>query len=145
MMQLLYITEDSEVRSMEETNYVKMIEQAQMMAKLMGGGTQSLEENQPDMEKMLDMMKLFQSIGQNKVNEPVEEMMERSADIKATAKPEGRYMAGNGIQAIKAAIPYLDHRYRKTMLLFIKVMEIHRLMEEMSDIMSRMEELKHGH
>lgn len=48
------------------------------------------------------------------------------ADIYASS---GRMAPDAGIQAVKAAIPYLEHRYQKKMLLFLKVIEIHRLMD----------------
>ena len=70
-----------------------------------------------DIEKIMNMVKVIQAISSTD-SEPKEENQEAIKEDKEVS----------AIDTIKAAIPYLDTKFQKNIGVFVKVMELNRLL-----------------
>lgn len=104
-------------------------------------GSDEMEEMENQYEKMLEMMKFIQMM--QEFNESQHEEDQENEGHKSTMQNiESEthvyfddYIYTPELRAIKAAIPYLDVRYQRMMAIFIKFIEIQKLMEMYSSNM----------
>ncbi len=134
---------------------IKMLEKAKYMAEFMKEGSSPEGEKEQDamdiekIKKAYEMATKFKEIMTR--TEPVEDKNEESNNFERISQNDDtRSISAQGfspdyfnsftdtpaLQSIKAALPYLEFKYRRNLAIFIKLIEIQRLLDAYGNAVS---------
>lgn len=119
---------------MEETDMLKIFEQAAAMSKMMNPDSESAKAQGEWLEKMtamIEVVKLMKAMQPPQALSKVRAPFEVKAPRQEQPDPDfyDAPIHTPALRTIKAAIPHLDYRYQKNLGVMVKLIEIQRLLE----------------